>query len=373
MDRRQVLIGMTAMGVAGSLNLNEMLSAQSGESATPNAAARYAHMSDGERRELLGPVKMCIEEGPSLVTTKEYGPDGKVVTIHMEHDGRPLYSPSDSAYSEERDAQGRILRFSSPNREGAIKETSYDYDRKTGRLLTVTNNQDSDRTVFNYTSDGMTSIQTFDPKTIEETRNAAFSGVSAWEASAMGFGVPMGGIVTTKYDKSDNPVELQIHTPDGQRITRMVRSYDTEGRLKEERTLEKNLSFLMLERIPPEQRAQLGPDGIQALSEHLNKLGKNPDIATYEYDSQGRVKKKFERNMIFEHTTTIFYNEHGDKARERQTFTDNTAGPEHLPHVPEDSDIRYTYQYDNFGNWTEKIATSSDGSSITTRRTITYY
>jgi hypothetical protein len=28
MDRRQVLVGMTAMGVAGSLNLNDLLSAQ---------------------------------------------------------------------------------------------------------------------------------------------------------------------------------------------------------------------------------------------------------------------------------------------------------------------------------------------------------
>lgn len=71
MDRRQVLVGMTAIGVAGSLNLSDTLRAQSIESATNNPPARYAHMSDGERRELLGPVKMCIEEGPSLVTTKE--------------------------------------------------------------------------------------------------------------------------------------------------------------------------------------------------------------------------------------------------------------------------------------------------------------
>jgi hypothetical protein len=373
MDRRQILVGMTAMGVAGSLNLNELLRAQNVASATKNTAARYAHMSDGERKELLGPVKMCVEESPSLVTTKEYGPDGKVVTIHTEHDGKPLYSSSDSVYSEERDDQGRILRFSSPNREGAIKETSYDYHEKTGRLLTITNNQDSDRTVFKYTADGMTSIQTFDPKTIEETRNAAFCGVSAWEASAMGFGVPMGGIVTTTYDKSDNPIELQIHTPDGQRITRMVRNYDAEGRLKEERTLEKNMTFLMLERKPPEQRAQLGPNGIQALSERLNHLGMRPDGATYEYDSQGRVKKKFERNTFFEHTTIILYNEHGDKAREIQTFKDNTVGPEHPRYIPPDGDIRYSYQYDNYGNWTEKIETRDDGSSVTTRRTISYY
>jgi hypothetical protein len=153
----------------------------------------------------------------------------------------------------------------------------------------------------------------------------------------------------------------------------MVRTYDTEGRLIEERTLEKNLAFLMMERIPPERRAQLGPEGLQAFSEQLNNLGKGPEGATYKYDSQGRVIKKFERNMIFEHTTKIIYNEHGDKAEELQTFKDNTAGPEHPRHVPSDTDVRYSYQYDRYGNWTAKIETRDDGSSLTTCRTITYY
>jgi hypothetical protein len=240
MDRRQVLAGMTAMGVVGSLNLHELLKAQSVESTNKNAAARFAHMSDGERQEMLGPVKNSVQEGLGVVTTTEYGPDGKFLSFHSEYDdGKPSHSSSDSSYSEDRDAQGRILRFRSPNQEGVIKETSYDYDKKTGRLLTITNNQDSDRTVFHYTDDGKTSIQTFDPKNYRT--DGYFGGCSAWRKSAMGFGVPMGGIVTTTYDKSDNPIELQIHTPDGQRITRMVRTYYPEGQLKEERTLEKNL------------------------------------------------------------------------------------------------------------------------------------
>lgn len=370
MDRRQVLAGMTAMGVVGSLNLNALLNAQSVESTTKNAAARFAHMSDGERQGILGPVKMCVEESPSRVTTTEYGPDGEVVTIHL--NGNLTCPPPDSEYSEERDDQGRILRYSLPNREGAIKETSYDYDKKTGRPLAITNNQDSDRTVFHYTDDGKTSIQTFDPKNYRT--DGYFGGCSAWRKSAMGFGVPMGGIVTTTYDKSDNPIELQVHTPDGQRITRMVRTYYTEGQLKEERTLEKNLGFLILERMPPEERALLGPEEIQAFSDFsVNNLVKGPEGANYEYDSQGRVKKKVERDMFFEHTTTILYNEHGDKAREIQTFKDNTAGSAHLSHMPSDSDTRYSYQYDSYDNWTEKVEIHDDGSSFTTRRTITYY
>ena len=46
-----------------------------------------------------------------------------------------------------------------------------------------------------------------------------------------------------------------------------------------------------------------------------------------------------------------------------------TEGPYLLP----DSDVRYTYQYDSYGNWTEKIANYSEESSRTTRRELAYY
>ena len=63
------------MGVAGSLNLNELLTAQSTEPAIKNAsakyAARYAHLSDGERHELLGLVKVCVEEDAGFVNTRK--------------------------------------------------------------------------------------------------------------------------------------------------------------------------------------------------------------------------------------------------------------------------------------------------------------
>ena len=51
----------------------------------------------------------------------------------------------------------------------------------------------------------------------------------------------------------------------------------------------------------------------------------------------------------------------------------NSSGPKHLPDVPPDSDVRYDYRYDNYFNWTERIQTGSDASSVTTRREITYY
>ena len=116
-----------------------------------------------------------------------------------------------------------MLSYRARNRDGAIQETAYNYD-KAGRLVTITNNQNTDRTGFHYQADGSkSSTQTFDAKTIEVTRNAGFSG-SAWDAAESGFGVPMGGSVITRYDEYDNPTEMRISTADGQLVSQCVRT-----------------------------------------------------------------------------------------------------------------------------------------------------
>jgi hypothetical protein len=71
----------------------------------------------------------------------------------------------------------------------------------------------------------------------------------------------------------------------------------------------------------------------------------------------------------------VYAEQEGDPiklGRFRRSRTTRLA-PNILRDLPSDSDIRYGYQYDNYGNWTEKIETRDDGSSFTTRRTITYY
>ena len=67
MDRRQVLAGMAAMGVVGSLNPSALLRAQTSEPQASEPEGSWppgaAHLYNPEvHRELLGPVKMCIEE-----------------------------------------------------------------------------------------------------------------------------------------------------------------------------------------------------------------------------------------------------------------------------------------------------------------------
>jgi YD repeat-containing protein len=404
MDRRQLLLGMTAVGLAGQFNLGELLDAQTIEGNGQTSKAQQSELTARGRAGLHGPVKMCVEEtvsdyGKSARTT-EYGLDGQLLTSRYETNGKLSYASSSSDWqqTEVHDSQGRLAKLIYGKRGEPVSETLYTYD-DAGRLLTFTNSGMS-RIEFHYQGDGSkTSIQTFDPKFIER-RQGSVSASPEWISAQAGSGVPMGGSVTMIYDTDDHPTEMQIRGADGELVTRIVRTYDTEGRITEERLLEKNMSPSHLDWMPPEERAQMTPAQARAYSKGFYALIKNPIGTTYAYDAQGRLTKTRERNVMFEETTTTLYNEQGDKSREHKTTKANSIlplGPSYSysfdadgkpiisktapegterperDYMPQDLDIRYAYQYDGYGNWTERIGSQADGSSTTTRRELTYY
>jgi hypothetical protein len=85
------------------------------------------------------------------------------------------------------------------------------------------------------------------------------------------------------------------------------------------------------------------------------------------------------------------YNDHGDVSDEVETTSANpnrsnggdTAKPSSSPadsaSSRSESNVRFRYQYDTFGNWIEQTVSSQSGASepvkspTITRRTITYY
>jgi len=356
---------MTAMGLAGQLNLGQILSAQSAVAQSSVSRVEQEHLTALERDGLRGPLKTCVEDTPIYqgrsVTTKDYGLDGKLLSFRTEIEGQPSssFSASDWLESDVTDSQGRLLKKVYGRRGEPTRETVYSYDDE-GRVQTVTS--EYSRFEFHYPAGGKISVQTFGPKTREGTRGTIFAG-SAWHAAQVGFGVPMCGNVMMIYDSDDRPTEMQVRNADGQIVTRIFRTYDAEGRITEER-IEKKMSSV--DRMTPEQRAQLTPDQAKGYA-----LVTNPVGTAFTYDSQGRITKKRERNIFFEETTTISYNEQGDTARERKTIKKNSVLP--MPdYMLQDSDIRYDYQYDSYGNWTERTETRADGSSEYTRRVLTY-
>src|SRR5215472_4194167 len=72
MDRRQLLYGVTALGIASRFDLNDLLNAQ-----TLNTSTSKTAVSDRERDGLRGPVNLWIEHE----VTREYDPDGKILEL----------------------------------------------------------------------------------------------------------------------------------------------------------------------------------------------------------------------------------------------------------------------------------------------------
>jgi hypothetical protein len=271
------------------------------------------HLSDRENAELRGPVSTLIEK---TVTTK-YSPDGKLLT-------------SASA------PVGHI-------------EIHYEHGVKT-------------------------TIQTFD----YSMPRAAFiygEGFSPWDSAASGEGVPKGGNVTTLYDENNQARELQIRRADGSVIFKFVRTYNTNGRVTEEKIIWENPTAYILDNIPETDWETISPEDLQGLVATGTSMlrGKSQIGAFYTFDEQNRLAKTVERNETLEKKTTITYNEQGDEAEKRATFADNgDFQSEVLPYT-----VRYTYQYDSFGNWVQRIRTVSTDSqaeeSSVRNRKLTYY
>ena len=395
MDRRQLLLGMAAAGLAGQLDLTQ-LAGQTGPAEVSKRKVRM-YPPDIDLNQPRGPIKTCVEEttlydGALQTQISEYAPDGKMSSSRWERDGKVEHSTSDNQIQEVRDEQGRLVKFISVYPGQPIQETYYSYD-VAGRMLTETHNESADRTEYSYAPDGtMTSVQTFDSRTIERTRNSAFCG-SAWDGAVCGFGVPTGGRVVTTYDQNKNGVDQRVYTGDGQLVSRSIRKYDDDEQLLEESVVEQNLGLLMLENMPAEERALLTPEYAQMMSKGFAALSKEPPKTTYRYDDEGRLTRMLQRSMAFEVLTTIRYNEKGDRIEERKKYRDNSkfgvgvpisfdSQGEPVPQtetkpenriLPPDEIVKYSYQYDQYGNWTERVASVADQPSRVTRRTLTYY
>jgi len=123
--------------------------------------------------------------------------------------------------------------------------------------------------------------------------------------------------------------------------------------------------------------------------------GMQNSVISYSYDAQGRVTERHRSGGVFgEQATITTYNDHGDKASERETMVMRSdtgpwnlteagafvpAGEPNPPQPPLRSETQYVYQYDQYGNWTEQTIVSRSqpdeafrpGTVI--RRKLTYY
>src|SRR5262249_20637061 len=197
------------------------------------------------------------------------------------------------------------------------------------------------------------------------------------------------------------PIEMQPRDADGQILNRIIRTYNAAGLLIEEKPIVENPAPMFLDRLLADSKERPTEAQLQALNEGLRTLiSVRAESGTWHtYDAQNRIKTVREINFAFEKTTEIIYNDQGDRAEERRTVSGNSVLPIGVgfsikddgtltpskpgaepPESPfdsiEPSIMRYSYQYDERGNWTELSSyydKNSDVPSGVSRRKITYY
>jgi YD repeat-containing protein len=398
MSGRRTFLGNAAAAVV----ITKISSLRSFGFATEGPETIDPTKSDREKAGLRGPVEQCIEEtiippSPSreypetrFTSTTKYDPTGRILHVNSTlADGTKLMG----YYSY--DSQGRLVKTTNDQPSGPPIETNYTYDER-GRLIGVTgyNGQSS---TFQYDDQGrktrLVRAESDSSSSGADPRKAASFYVVDPQGDELFMPAPDGGQVKTLFNKRGQATESQVYAANGHLVSSTVRSFDAEGRVVESNNEVENLVESM---VPAEDLEQLmaEPEALeklqQDLTEHFGSL--EPKTRnSYIYDEAGRVvEERVSFEALAEKITKITYNDHGDKMEEHETtlrgsnsvkFTEvsDISSNAQDPSSSGESNVRYNYQYDSYGNWTEQTISYRSGAnarftiSTVRHRTILYY
>lgn len=349
-----------------------------------------ASMSDRAQAGLRGPVKSATNESTypdasgkasdaRFERTTVYDPDGRLLsTRSLNSDGSHWITRNEYSNS------GQLLKSASGTEGQALTETTYSYDSQ-HRLEKITTAGKSETPIlFHYDEQGRkTKIET---SRASDYRPDMASGGSPFEAADTAPNLPGGGTATTLYDAHDRPMEVQVRDASGGLVSRAFRTYDTEGRVSEEKQVHDNLVTM----FPPQARQKiLDESGLSAeqlqqqLHAQLATLMNGRDESysvSHHYDSGGRLIHTGRRIFNMDEDIDTTYNDHGDKESE---ITLSTRPPSENASTDVGSRVyseaHYSYQYDQHGNWTEQTIEyrSSPAAayqpSVVIKRSLTYY
>jgi hypothetical protein len=347
--------------------------------------------SEREQNGLRGPVKSSIEEARYPAWTSSDGtliPENRS-TQKAEYDeqGRTLktiyHNPDGSQWVRKYsyDSTGKLLKISQGVEGQPAVEAVYSYDEQ-GRLRAIADSAHPGSSAsFRYDQSGRkTKVQV--ARAEDYVPNVGVAGDPFERANAPN--LPGGGSVVTVYDEHDRPVEVQTMDREGELMSRAVRTYDERGNIVEEKEILEKAETL----IPADARAQIletsGVTGEQLRAEIMKLMGgqSSPYATSHLYDAQGREVQKVQRMFHDVEATESLYNEHGDKSAEI-TRGSKLGGDEDEKAQPAYSEVRFSYQYDARGNWTEKVTTRCSApcsgpngafeAQSATRRTLTFF
>lgn len=359
-------------------------------------------LSDREKNDLRGPVRSVIEERSYAAGTDadgkvhpelkfwnktEYDREGRITAMRgrdssREHGlGTSLYV---TRYTY--NPAGQLLRTAQEMDGEQVGEIVYRYDDH-GRLQSITNSADPNNPIaFRYDGNGRkTKIAIAKP--VDSGAGEGLQAVSYspdyffGTGSGAGSGMPEGGSALTLYDEHDRPTEVQRRNASGEIVFRIIRIYDDNGHvLEEKQTMDDVLGM-----IPAADQKKIidqAGGSAQELRDQIAQFlgGSETQSTRYAYDTQGRKTLMIQRIMSqMEARVEITYNQHGDVAKEMSQTTMSGTKDGELDGSGSSERI-YSYEYDSYGNWTVKKSSSRslpDGTLKDTgedvQRTIEYF
>jgi len=281
------------------------------------------------------------------------------------------------------DSTGPLLKKTTKHSASPASEIKYNYDDK-GRITSITGDPLGNST-FEYDENGRrTRFGSAPSESVIPAGTTDMFPLPEYEDSYLP--IPTSGHVKISFNEQDQPVEWRISDANGNLTNRLIRTYDENGRVAEIRYTIENFLFSLPAEAQQEFLAE--PDAAEQLMQGLTALlGEQHNFTrtTFNYDDAGRlIEKHHHTGYSMETITKIAYNDHFDKLEEHEFTTGDPNPPRDAqsgaassrpPFPNQESATRYSYKYDDFGNWTEqRISTPSSANDVrVTRRTIVYY
>jgi hypothetical protein len=306
-----------------------------------------------------------------------YRPDGRIAQQHYHN---PDGSDWTSSYTY--DIGERLREIENRDSKGSVSRTIYQYDqtRRLQRVAVITADGAEDTAeTFSYDDEHKTKTRYVLP-TPGRPGSVAYS----IEGSDAAVSVPGATSMTTMYDRHDRPVETLFHDSQKRVVSRFALRYDEAGRLVEETQTSE-----IEEKLPPDMLAMLNPAQIEAVKASFGfGEGRQRWQRLHRYDNEGHRIETVSRLGTFDNEREIMaYNQHGDvsetqSARDSKEISIDDEGRVVEPAEPRRAhnfEARYSYQYDEHGNWIERVISigwESDKPftvSSVDRRSLTYF
>jgi hypothetical protein len=249
---------------------------------------------------------------------------------------------------------------------------TYIYDEN-ARLIGVMRSTDHIEREFHYDGSSKTELRRIQPRAGQQSHATGFSII--FGSSIGGRLIDGWGVVETKYNELDQPIEMRVLDDEAIVVYRIEYVYDTPDRLSEEKLITENPSIpkTFRDQIPIEHRhAFIGEMKAKFREDTQGLFGDT--VRTYTYDEKGRIAERHMRMGPMREDLTFSYNEHGEiseLARQQSGFPDAS-----MPATQIALKILREYEYDSFGNWTrieEKSEFGGNSSSHIVSRQLTYY